>query len=150
MKESLTLTRLINGLWRCPSINVNARSGDCHATDALRAISMKAEQRKLSGCASNLLAQDLGQLRKPIIRIYKPSFIMKNSHSLIAPSASVAWQSLLLALISIDGHLHSPLVSRVDVRLSYFFVFSIFTPIIILYSTHSAISMARAHVLRGG
>ena len=37
-------------------------------------------------------------------------------------SASVAWQSLLFALTSIDGHLHSPLISRVDVRL--FFVFS--------------------------
>ena len=33
--ESLTLTRLINGLWRCPSIDVNMRSRDCHATDAL-------------------------------------------------------------------------------------------------------------------
>ena len=38
--ESLTSTRLINGLWRCPSIDVNARSRDCHATDALRAISV--------------------------------------------------------------------------------------------------------------
>ena len=28
-------TRLINGLGRCPSIDVNARSRDCHATDAL-------------------------------------------------------------------------------------------------------------------
>ena len=35
-------------------------------------------------------------------------------------SASVAWQSLLLALTSIDGHLHSPLISRIDVRLSFF------------------------------
>ena len=35
-------------------------------------------------------------------------------------SASVAWQSLLLALTSIDGHLHSPLISLVDVRLSPF------------------------------
>ena len=33
--ESLTLTRLINGLWRCPLIDVNTRSRDCHATDAL-------------------------------------------------------------------------------------------------------------------
>ena len=33
--ESLTSTRLINGLGRCPSIDVNARSRDCHATDAL-------------------------------------------------------------------------------------------------------------------
>ena len=36
-------------------------------------------------------------------------------------SASVAWQSLLLTLTSIDGHLHSPLISRIDVRLSPFF-----------------------------
>ena len=33
--ESLTSTRLINGLSRCPSTDVNARSRDCHATDAL-------------------------------------------------------------------------------------------------------------------
>ena len=38
--ESLMSTRLINGLGRCPSIDVNARSRDCHATDALRAISV--------------------------------------------------------------------------------------------------------------
>ena len=38
----------------------------------------------------------------------------------IALSASVAWQSLLLTLTSIDGHLHSPLISRVDVILSPF------------------------------
>ena len=30
----------MNGLWRCPSIDVNMRSRDCHATDALRAISV--------------------------------------------------------------------------------------------------------------
>ena len=35
VEESLTSTRLINELWRCPSIDVNARSRDCHATDAL-------------------------------------------------------------------------------------------------------------------
>ena len=33
--ESLTSTWLINGLGRCPSIDVNARSRDCNATDAL-------------------------------------------------------------------------------------------------------------------
>ena len=33
--ESLTSMRVINVLWRCPSIDVNARSRDCHATDAL-------------------------------------------------------------------------------------------------------------------
>ena len=35
-------------------------------------------------------------------------------------SASVAWQSLLLSLTSIDGHLPSPLISRVNARLSPF------------------------------
>ena len=64
-------------------------------------------------------------------------------------SASVAWQSLLLALTSIDGHLHSPLISRVNVRLSPF-LSSHITPIIICYSTYSAISLACAHVLRKG
>ena len=34
-EESLASTRHINGLWRCPSIDINARSRDCHATDAL-------------------------------------------------------------------------------------------------------------------
>ena len=43
----------INGLWRCPSIDVNARSGDCHATDALRATSRK--QGFVSGLASPLV-----------------------------------------------------------------------------------------------
>ena len=69
-------------------------------------------------------------------------------HTLIALSASVAWQSLLLALTSIDGHLHSPLISRVNVRLSPFFSHT--TSIIIFYSTHSAMSMAHAHILREG
>ena len=45
------------------------------------------------------------------------SFLLLSIHS---SSASVAWQSLLLALTSIDGHLHSPLISLVDVRLSPF------------------------------
>ena len=62
-------------------------------------------------------------------------------------SASGAWQSLLLALTSIDGHLHRPLISRVNVRLSPF-LSSYTTSIIIFYSTHSVISMAHAHVLR--
>ena len=49
-------------------------------------------------------------------------------------SASFAWQSLLLALISIYEHLHSLLVRLVDVRLSS----PLFTPLIsttIFYST---------------
>ena len=34
-EDSLTSTRRINGLWRCPPIDVDARSRDCHAMDAL-------------------------------------------------------------------------------------------------------------------
>ena len=64
-------------------------------------------------------------------------------------SASVAWQSLFLALTSIDGHLHSSLISLIDVRLSPFCLLHTI-PIIIFYSNHSAISMAHAHVLREG
>ena len=42
---------------------------------------MNAKQKKTSGCASNLLAhEDLGHLRKPIVGIYKPGSITKNSH----------------------------------------------------------------------
>ena len=44
-------------------------------------------------------------------------------------SASVAWQSLLLALTSIDGHLHSPLIRLVDLRLS--------SPFCLLHNHHS-------------
>ena len=55
--------------------------------------------------------------------------------SIVSSSASVAWQSLLLALTSIDGHLHSPLISLVNVRLSPFFCLLHTIPIIIFYST---------------
>ena len=50
-------------------------------------------------------------------------------------------------MTSIDGHLHSPLISRVDVRLSPFCLLHS-TSIIIFYSTYSAMSMAHSHVLR--
>ena len=45
------------------------------------------------------------------------SFLLLSIHS---SSASVAWQSLLLMLTSIDEHLHSPLIILVNVRLSPF------------------------------
>ena len=75
-------------------------------------------------------------------------FVFELSYN-YSSSASVAWQSLLLALTSIYGLLPSPLISRVDVRLSPFCLLHT-TSIIIFYSTHSAISMACAHVLREG
>ena len=61
------------------------------------------------------------------------SFLFELSYT-YSSSASVAWQSLLLALTSIDGHLHSPLISLVDVRLSPFLSSQI-TPTITPYST---------------
>ena len=73
-----------------------------------------------------------------------PLSFMLSFHTLIAHSASVAWQSLLLTLISIDGHFHSPLVCLVDVRLSSLLLSTTTT----FYSTYIAISMACAHVLR--
>ena len=61
-------------------------------------------------------------------------------------SASIRWQSLLTHIdIYIDGHLHSPLIRLVDVRLSSPFLSSPQPP---FYSTYSDISMAHAHVLR--
>ena len=43
-RESLTLTRIINGLWRFPSIDVNMRSRDCHAMDALEMYECSAKE----------------------------------------------------------------------------------------------------------
>ena len=46
-EDSITSTWCINELWRCPSIDVNARSRDCHATDALELRMLN--KRKLVG-----------------------------------------------------------------------------------------------------
>ena len=34
-EDSLTSTRRTNGIWGCPSIDIDSRSRDCHANDAL-------------------------------------------------------------------------------------------------------------------
>ena len=49
----------------------------------------------------------------PLVSFVELSYIYSSS-------SSAAWQSLLLALTSIGGHLQSPLISLVDVRLSPF------------------------------
>ena len=67
------------------------------------------------------LPQDALGLREQASWMHTHLVSSLSFHTLIALSASVAWQSLLLALTSIDGHLHSPLISRVDFLL---FVFS--------------------------
>ena len=65
----------------------------------------------------------MGFLKMPQVFVSKQvgctptSFLLLSIHS---SSASVAWQSLLLMLTSIDGHLHSPLISLVNLRLSPF------------------------------
>ena len=66
-------------------------------------------------------------------------------HILIALVNPLHGNPYSLTLISIDGHLHSPLIRLVDVRLSSPFLSSPQPP---FYSTYSAMSMAHAHVLR--
>ena len=72
------------------------------------------------------------------------SFLLLSIHS---SSASVAWQSLLLMLTSIDGHIHSPLISLVNVRLSPFLSsphnphhYILFHPQCYVHGSHSCIA----------
>ena len=66
-------------------------------------------------------------------------------HKLIALVHPLHGNPYSLTLISLNGHLHSPLIRLVDVRLSSPFLSSPQPP---FYSTYSDISMAHAHVLR--
>ena len=72
--------------------------------------------------------------------------LLLSFHTLIALVHPLHGNPYSLTLISIDGHLHSPLIRLVDVRLSSPLFLS--SPQPPLYSTYSAISMAHAHVLR--
>ena len=72
-------------------------------------------------------------------------FLLLSFHTFIALVHLLHGNPYSLALISIDGHLHSPLIRLVDVRLSSPFLSSPKPP---FYSTYSAMSMAHAHVLR--
>ena len=65
-------------------------------------------------------------------------------HTIIALVHPLHGNPYSLTLISTDGHLHSPLIRLVDVRLSSPF----FSPQPPFNSTYSAMSMAHAHVLR--
>ena len=75
-------------------------------------------------------------------------FLLLSFHTFIALVHPLHGNPYSLTLISIDGHLHSPLIRLVDVRLSSPFCLLHITPFIIFYSTHSSMSMARAHILR--
>ena len=64
-EDSLTSTRRINGLWRCPSIDINVSEQGLPFNGCTRAISVWKLKKKLSGCASNSLAhEDLGQFEE--------------------------------------------------------------------------------------
>ena len=84
------------------------------------------------------LREQASQMHTHLVSFVELSYIYSSS-------ASVAWQSYSLTFISINGHLHSPLIRLVDVRLSSPFLSSPQPP---FYSTYSAMSMAHAHVLR--
>ena len=73
------------------------------------------------------------------------SFLLR-FHTLIALVHLLHGNPYSLASISIDGHLHSPLICLVDVRLSSFCL--LLTTSAIFYATYSVISMAHTHVLR--
>ena len=66
-------------------------------------------------------------------------------HTLIALVHPLHGNPYSLTLISIDGHLHIPLIRLVDVRVSSPFLSSPQPP---FNSTYSAMSMAHSHVLR--
>ena len=63
--------------------------------------------------------------------------------SICSSSASVAWQSLLLMLTSIDGQLHSPLISLINVILSPFCL--LHTTSIIIFMTYITIVILPLH-----
>ena len=71
-------------------------------------------------------------------------FFLFSFHILIALVHPLHGNPYSLTLISIHGHLHSPLIRLVDVRLSSPFLSSPQPP---FYSTYSDMSMAHSHVL---
>ena len=73
-------------------------------------------------------------------------FLLLSFHIFIAIVHPLHDNPYSLTLISINRHLHSPLIRLVDVRLSSPFLSSPQPP---FYSTYSAMSMAHAQVLRG-
>ena len=74
-----------------------------------------------------------------------PTQFILSFHTLIVLVHLLHGNPYSLTLIYINGHVHSPLIRQVDVRLSSPFLSSPQPP---FYSTYSAISMAHAHILR--
>ena len=94
------------------------------------------------------LPQNALGLREQASWMHTHLVLLLSFHTLIALVHPLHGNPYSLTLISIDGHLHSPLIHLVDVRISPSFCLLHITPTVIFYSTHSAISMAHAHVLR--
>ena len=94
----------------------------------------------------------MGFLKMPQVFVSKrvgctpTQFLLLSFHIIIALVHPLHGNPYSLTLISIDGHLHSPLIRLVDVRLSSPSFLS--SPQPPFYSTYSAMSMAHAHVLR--
>ena len=91
------------------------------------------------------LPQNALGLREQASWMHTHQFLLLRFHTLIALVHLLHGNPYSLTLISIDGHLHSPLICLVDVRLSL--SFCLFHNHHILFH-HSAMSMAHAHVLR--
>ena len=91
------------------------------------------------------LPQNALGLREQASWMRTHQFLLLSFHTFIALVHPLHGNPYSLTLISIDGHLHSPLIRLVDVILSSPFLSSPQPP---FYSTYSAMSMAHAHVLR--
>ena len=74
-------------------------------------------------------------------------FLFVELSYIYSSSASVTWQSLLLALTSIGGHLHSPLISLVDVRLSPFLSSPHNPPHYILFHPQCYVHGSRSYIV---
>ena len=66
-------------------------------------------------------------LREQASWMHTHQFLLLSFHTFIALVHPLHGNPYSLTLISIDGHLHSPLIRLVDVRLSLLFVFSTIT-----------------------
>ena len=90
------------------------------------------------------LPQNALGLREQASWMHTNLVFLLSFHILIALVYPLLGNPYSLTLVSINVHLHIPLIRLVDVRLSSPFLSSPQPP---FYSTYSAMSMAHAHVL---
>ena len=94
--------------------------------------------------SNDWLPQNALGLREQASWMHTHLVLLLSFHTLIALVHLLHGNPYSLTFISIDGHLHSPLIRLVDVRLSSPFLSSPQPP---FYSTYSAMSMAHTHIL---